>query len=147
MAYCTSADLVNMIGTAQLTQLTNDTANSTTPDADVVTAMIARAQSFMDSQFSDTFLTPLVITNDPIIRDLCVSISIFNCFLRRFAIMEVPPNWKEAFDQACASVKKIAELDLSIDYTLNPIQTKMADISAPTKIVDFSNSDSQWSKF
>lgn len=147
MVYCTQTDLVNMIGTQQLTQLTNDTANSTTPDATVVTAMIERAQNYMDSEFSGTFATPLTITNDPFIRDICVSLAIYNCFLRRFSILEIPKNWAEMYVEACSMVQKIVTLDASIDYTLNPITATASAIEAPTKIVDFDNASSQWQFF
>lgn len=140
--YCSDTDIVNMIGLAQLTQLSNDTVNSTIPNNTVVEAIIQRAQDYIDNQLSGTYTVPFT-TVPVIIRDACVSIAIMNLFLRRFSIMEVPKNWVSAYDGAYKLIDNLASLTQRLDQTLYPvlaISGKIDQPSAGTRVADFSSS-------
>lgn len=59
MAYSTQTDLENRIGVANLAQLTNDTAGTTTPSAAIVATLIQRADALINTKCKNIYDIPL----------------------------------------------------------------------------------------
>jgi len=139
MAYCESADLTARIGTLRLAELTNDTSGATTADSTVVTALITRADTIIDAKMTGVYTTPFAST-PKLIKQCSIDIAIYNAFLRRFANMEVPKEWIEAYKQAMQMLDDIADLKITLD-TAPTVQSAESAIEAPTKLIDFWDTD------
>ncbi len=143
--YCTQDDLVSMVGTQTLADLTNDTANQTVPDPTVTTAMIAIAYEYTNAELFDIYTTPFT-TVPGIIRDINVKIAVYNCFLRKFSIMQMPREWSEIYKEAKEMLDKISSLDLVLDLTIASEAGGINTESAAPKI-DFQDEDNMESLF
>lgn len=80
MAYCTQADILKMISSGELAQLTAETG--ATPDADVVSEVIAHADGEIDSYLAVRYALP--VTPAPArLKTLSVTFSLYYLFSRR----------------------------------------------------------------
>ena len=80
MAYCNQDDILKMIPQEELTELTADTGD--TPDPEVVTEAIAKADAEIDAYLGTRYVTPL----SPIpaqITSLSADMAIYHLYTRR----------------------------------------------------------------
>ena len=88
MAYTTQANIETRIGIATLGQLTNDNGGDV-PDADVVTAMIAKADAFIDNRLNGIYDVPFTtgslssVTTPVLIGQLSTDLASYYCMERR----------------------------------------------------------------
>lgn len=149
--YCSQTDLEYRIGTTRLAELTNDTANATTPNSTIVSAMISRADRLIDSLAGQVYTVPFVIgtnctTIPEVIRQLSIDLSIYFCMSRRFAQMEIPKDWQEIYKQAMEKLQGISNLLIFLDGSPTILSAE-GDIVAPTQKAKFADSTNQWYYF
>ena len=81
MAYCTQADIEKLIPAQELAELTTESGG--TPDADVVTECIAKADAEIDSYLGVKYTVPF--SSAPArVESLSQDIAIYYLFTRRF---------------------------------------------------------------
>lgn len=149
--YCSQTDLEQNVGIIQLAQLTNDTGNPTLPDAVVVLAMIEKADREIDSKAGQVWTTPFVVPTNctfipTLIKQISIDYSIYYCFMRRFSEMEVPKQWIERYKDAKQKLDDVSNLLVQMDGAPTLLSAE-ANIVAPTKIVDFNDTDNSMSYF
>lgn len=102
MSYCTQADLLKLIPTADLAQLTAESGD--TPDADVVTEAIAKAGAEIDSYLAVRYVLPLTDTPAQV-KHLAVDMAIYHLYSRRGMMLEIRGK---NYDKAVAFLKDVA---------------------------------------
>ena len=85
MAYCTQADILNQLTSAELIQLTDD-AGSGSVDAAKVDAALNAASATIDAYAGARYTLPLQISEK--IKQLCVDLAIYELEKRRRRIRE-----------------------------------------------------------
>ena len=125
--YCTQQDLINMVGQTRLAQISNETANATVPDPVVVMDKIAESWNYINANLSGTYTVPLTPTPG-IIHDLSIKVSIYNLFLRKFSIMQMPKEWDAKYKEACEQIESLQSGDLDLDSVLYPVISPIAEI-------------------
>lgn len=150
-AYCTQQDLENRIGVSQLAQLTNDTAGSTTVDANVVAAMIERSDRLIDAKAGQVYSVPFDPTVDTgncdsiptAINQISIDYTLYFCFLRRFGNAGVSKDWIDAKAKADTMLDDISNELIALDG--NPtVKSKEANMvtQTSTPLIDFYDSNS-----
>lgn len=145
MAYCASADVTARIPTLILAQLTNDTANATTADSTVLTALIAAADAEIDMILAERYTVPFTVVPSRI-RDISVTITVYHAQARRFGVMNVAKDWKDAYLAALAELRAYAAGTQALPGVTDTSTTE-ATITAPTRQIDFDDADNQVSYF
>ena len=145
MPYCTQSDVTARIPSLALAQLTNDTANATTVDPTVLSALIAAADAEIDMVIADRYSVPFVGA-PPRIRDLSVTITIYHAQARRFGVMNVAKDWKDAYTAALTELKGYASGDRGLPGVVAGTSDD-AKMQAPTRLMNFEDADSPVSLF
>lgn len=102
MAYCTQDDLLKLVPEAEMAQLSAELGN--TPDAAVVTEVIARADAEIDAYLAVRYQLPLAET-PPRVKFLSVDLALFHLYSRRSVAPEVRQQKR---DEAVAFLKLVA---------------------------------------
>ena len=137
--YCTQQDLINMVGMARLAQISNDVANATVPDPVIVMDKIAEAWNYLNAELDGTFTVPLAPTPG-IVQDISVKVAIYNLFLRKFSIMQMPEEWATKYLEVVGDknnpgqIERLKTGDLGLDDTLYPAISPMAEIKQHHRI-------------
>lgn len=151
MAYTTQANIETRIGIATLGQLTNDNGGDV-PDADVVTAMIAKADAFIDNRLNGIYDVPFTtgslssVTTPVLIGQLSTDLASYYCMERRPVEYKINDNWKDIFIGIMDTLDKLASLqDVLNDAT--PVYSEATVVNRTDIIADFYNESSEWSDF
>ena len=153
--YCTQGDLENRIGMLQLAQLTNDAANPTTADTTIVTAIITKACTEIDSKAGQVYTVPFTVPDNcvsipKIVKQLSIDMSVYYCFARRFSEAGVPKVWLNLYTAATKVDGKLDDIsNLLVQLDGSPtLLSSEADVEASnTTRIDFSNTDNMESYF
>ena len=138
-AYCTQANVESRISTLTLAQLTNDTANATTPTAAIVTFLIGKAGEDIDSYLRNAYEFPLATTPDIIVQ-IAIDLTCYYAMKRRFTETAVPAEWIATKDKAFEKLKGIAEGKIELPAISRTVA--MMQMTANDKQFDFYNDDS-----
>lgn len=130
MAYCAQADLETRIGVIALAQLTNDTARATSPNSTIVDAMIARADTLINSFAGQVYDVPFTSVPD-IVKNLSVDLACFYAMQRRPVEYPMPEDWKNVERDAKKILQQIADLVIKLDDSTE-VESKEADIKEST---------------
>lgn len=145
MAYCTQADLELRLPVLELAELTNDTANATAPNATIITALIEKADAYINGKIGQVYTTPL--SPVPVqIKSLSVDLACFYIIQRRWSQVKMPDDWNLVYKNACQTIDDISNLLIKLDGSPT-VSSEEADIVAPDVIVDFTDTTSEWSMF
>ncbi len=118
MAYSAEADVLLLIPSSSVAQLTDDTAGTTT-DSAKVTRAIAQADAFINSYLRGRYTVPITGTAPDEIRDCSAWLAIANLFERRPSALSegIPPTVKEKRDlyikwlESCRDGKIVLSID------------------------------------
>lgn len=137
--YSTQTDLEQRIGVKRLAELTNDTPNQPTPDSTIVTAMIERADNYINAVLGGLYAVPFNPVPG-IIKNLSIDLAICACFQRRFTEMGQSELWKEE----CANAKKLLNeiADGLIDIGVEQ-ESASGEVVANPKQIDFYDCNGQ----
>ncbi|MBS1562574.1 MAG: DUF1320 domain-containing protein [Bacteroidetes bacterium] len=103
-AYCTIADVERELGSARLTELSNDEQKATTPNEELVTALIANASDLMDGYLRGRYGLPLAFTSE-ILRDVCATIVKYRLYRHRQ--LKISEQVQAEYDEAVSRMKQI----------------------------------------
>lgn len=145
MAYCAEANITARIPSLNLAQLTNDNPNSTRVNSTVLTALIAAADAEIDSHLSERYTVPFTSTPSRI-RDLSVTLTIYHAMARRFSVMGVAREWKDAYTAAISELKALAAGELALPG-VTVTESDECAITDHGREIDFDDTDNQASYF
>ena len=109
--YCTSQDIETQISIPTLIQLSSDTGQDAI-DQTVVEEAILYASTLIDGYLRGRYTLPLN-THFPLLRILCIDISIYRLYCRRL-YTEIPEAISEAYKNAIATLRDIQKGILSL---------------------------------
>ena len=134
MAYCTQADIEKLIPTQELAELT--TESGSTPDADVVSECITKADAEIDSYLGVKYTLPFS-TPPARVKSLSEDIAIYYLFTRR----SVAPELREInYKNAIAYLRDVAAGRAVL------IDGATEAVSGSKQIPEFSYSDSVFNR-
>lgn len=151
MAYCTQDDLIARIGSAVLGQLTNDNAGDV-PDSDVVTAMILKADTFIDNKLNGVYDVPFTtgslssVTTPALINKLSIDLSCYYCMERRPVEYKINDNWKDIFNGIVDQLDRLASKD-DVLNDATPVYNSATIVNRSDIVADFYNGNSEWNLF
>jgi phage gp36-like protein len=135
MAYCSLTDIEARLGAKNVVGLSNDTPNATTPDAALVSTLIARADGVIDAQVRQVYDVPLSPVPE-VIKSISVDLASFFLLQRRFSETEMPSDWQQAYKDAVDLLKDIADMKVAL-VGVSQIRSPEAEIVAPPPAMDF----------
>jgi len=109
MAYCNQDDILKMIPQDELTELTADTGD--TPDPEVVTEAIAKADAEIDAYLGTRYVTPL----SPVpaqVTSLSVDMAIYHLYTRRSL---APMVRRRKYEAALAFLQRVASGEVVLE--------------------------------
>lgn len=112
MAYSLQADIEKRIPAADVAALTDDT-NGVTTDTAILTEAGVLADSVIDSNLRGKHTVPLT-TVPPLIRELSVTLTIWNLYQRRINLA-IPETLEAGFKDAKQTLKDIRDNKITID--------------------------------
>lgn len=115
MAYCTVADIEQVVPVQELAELTTERGD--TPDYTVVEEAITKADALIDSYCSQQYAVPFV-TVPELIKSLSLDIAVYRLYLRRRI---VPDPARQRYEDAVGLLR-----DLSAGRAKLPDQTSTA---------------------
>ncbi len=139
MPYATIDDLVPLRLTGEdLTELTNDDPDATSPDMTVVSAAFAEATGLVDGYCGQRYGTPLQAS--AMVRAIMLDLVTYALATRR---RQTKPNetWSERRDQAIALLRDVAAGKASLDQpaTAAQPQSSSASVTTPTTPLTFND--------
>lgn len=144
--YCVQADLERRISVALLAQLTNDTINAATPDANVVNDVIADAADHIDSIAGRAYEVPFV-TVPPIIKKLCIEFACYDAMQRRPTSYTIPESWNDLNKKNEELLEKIATREVHLGTGAIAVSASSIQTRTTSRIVDFEDTTNQMSEF
>jgi phage gp36-like protein len=102
MAYCSEDDLLKMIPSEDLTDLTVESGE--VPDSLIVSDAIGKADAEIDSYLGVKYVVPVSPTPEQV-KALSVDLAIYHLFSRRSII---PPVRQQKYEAAVAFLKQVA---------------------------------------
>lgn len=114
--YCTQSDLETRIGKQVLGQLTNDNGGNEA-DADVVNAIIERADRFIDNKISNVYDVPFgadstsATTTPAIVKQLSIDLSCYYAMQRRPLEFKIPDTWEQIYKDAMEELDLLQNMD------------------------------------
>lgn len=114
--YSTLADLVARIGSTTLGQLTND-AGGNDPDANVVNALILRADTFIDNALSSVYDVPFgassasATTTPAVVKQLSIDLSCYYAMQRRPLEYTISDTWEKIYKDAMEAIQRLESMD------------------------------------
>jgi len=102
MAYCTENDLLTLIPQPELAELTTDSGD--TPDSQVVTEAIDRADAEIDAYLGSRYALPLSPVPDQV-KGLSMDMALYHLYSRRSV---APPVRRQKYEAALSFLKQIA---------------------------------------
>jgi phage gp36-like protein len=109
MAYCNQDGILKMIPQDELTELTADTGD--TPDPEVVTEAIAKADAEIDAYLGTRYVTPL----SPVpaqVTSLSVDMAIYHLYTRRSL---APMVRRRKYEAALAFLQRVASGEVVLE--------------------------------
>ena len=155
VGYCSQADLEKKIGQQRLAELTNDNMTQgitlggagSLPDVDVVTKLIAEADSIIDSYVGMRYAVPFLVTAVPAdINTASIDISCYLAFKRQIVANKITEDWQATYDSTIESLRLIASGEMEIGEDANQAQGKIVNVT-DVQQTQFYNSDYNISKF
>jgi phage gp36-like protein len=143
--YCAQSDIEARIDRKTLASLTNDTPNATSPDLSVLTTIIEDADSRIDSDLGQSYDIPLSYVGS-MTKQISAILTIYYAYQRRSTVMEIPKSWSDRYEKALVILQQIASLKMTLDG-VTTISSKEADIVSPDKVFDFTNNDTNVSRY
>ena len=143
--YCSQQDLEWRIGTTTLAQLTNDTMNAASPDVNVVNSILARVNTLIDTRCGTVYTVPFDPVPD-VIRQIAISLAIFDAFQRKPQNMDMPKMWVAEHDKAVKMLDEISIMQRSISATVANPQSAIVE-SEGGQQVNFYDTDNLMSDF
>lgn len=139
--YCSQTDVERRISTLTLAQLTSDTANSTTPNATIVDAILGRVDALIDARVGQVYTVPFTTVPD-IIKRLAVDLACYEVFQRRPINMAMPRDWQTAYENAMKELEAISNQERLLPTTAT-VASQEADIDVSYAIdkIDFTDND------
>lgn len=136
MAYCIQSDIEKLVPTQELAQIT--TESGSTPDADVVTEMIAKADAEIDAYCGSRYTVPFTTVPD-IVASLSVDMAIYHLYSRRSIAPEVR---RLKYDDAVKFLKDVAAGRATLgasETTAAGASQDVAEISSATRVMSRDN--------
>ncbi len=132
MAYCTQTDILELMSSADLVDVTDD-ADAGTVDTDAVDRAIADADAEIDGFCGERYPVPFTTVPD-IIRKMAVDMAIYNLYARRRG---APEDRKIRYDAAIDRLTAVAAGTFSLgadDPDGVPSEGNAPTISSSTRI-------------
>lgn len=117
MAYCAQADIEKLIPELELAELT--TESGSTPDSDVVTEAIAKADAIIDAYCGKQYSVPFDSVPE-MVESLSIDIAVYRLYLRRRV---VPDPARQRYEDAMAFLKDVSRGAVVIGTTDSPPDT------------------------
>lgn len=136
--YCTQTDLENRISSVTLAQLTSDTANSTTPDATVIATILARVNAVIDAKAGQVYTVPFTTVPD-IIKQIAISLAVYDSFQRRPTNIEMPKMWQTERDTALKTLEDISNMLVSMPDTATIASAESSMVVGNSLRIDFND--------
>ena len=111
MAYCTQSDLLTMIPVKELAELTAESGD--TPDSQVVTEAIQRADAEIDSYLGLSHSLPFTMVPDQV-KGLSMDMALYHLYSRRSV---APTVRRQNYEEAVSFLKLVAAGEAVIDET------------------------------
>lgn len=127
--YIIQADLKDRLPDSQLLQLTDDTKSGVI-NAQVVSDVIADAESFVDGYVGAQYAVPLSPV-PRLVKTLSIDVAVYFFYLRR---QRVPDDIKARYDDARKSLVDIAKSVLSLGPTApEPVTNSAGEVFGPAR--------------
>jgi len=145
--YCSQTDMEYRISTLTLAQLTNDTANATTPNANVIEQILVDVDAGIDAKCGILYTVPFTTVPD-LIKDIATDLACFKAMQRRPVNMEIPKAWIEINKDAMQQLQDIGEGKVNLPTTAT-MATTVSDFTnaETTPLVDFNDTDNGMYEF
>ena len=145
--YCSQSDLEYKISTLTVAQLTNDTANATTPDANVIEQILVDVDALIDSKCGILYTVPFT-TVPGLIKDIATDLACFKAMQRRPVNMGMTKEWTEINKNAMQQLQDIGEGKVNLPTTAT-MATTVSDFTNAESLplVDFNDSDNGMYEF
>ena len=132
MAYCVQADIAKLIPEQELAELT--TESGSTPDADVVTEAIAKADAEIDAYCGARYTVPFTTVPD-IVASLSVDMAIYHLYSRR---SHVPEIRRQKYDDALKFLRDVSKGAATLGGSDAEVATDadVAEITSATRVFD-----------
>jgi len=144
--YCVAADLENRISSLTLAQLTNDTANATTYNSTVVTAILDKVDAEIDAKAGQVYTVPFA-TIPAIIKQIAIDLACYAVFQRRPVQMDMPKDWEIAHKEALQRLDDISNLLLKLPDTATIASAESSMNDDEVTAVSFNDTDNPMSDF
>ncbi len=144
--YCVAADLENRISSLTLAQLTNDTANATTYNATVVTAILDKIDAEIDAKAGQVYTVPFT-TIPAIIKQIAIDLACYAVFQRRPVQMDMPKDWEIAYKNANERLDAISNMMLKLPDTATIASAESAMDDDEVDAISFTDTDNLMSDF
>ncbi len=121
--YCSVDDINSIVPASTLVQLTDDTNGNTLNEA-IVTQAIQFASDEIDLYLGGLYTVPLATVPD-IIKRLCIDLTTYNLYTRRFGFeLQMPESMLQRRKEILRQLEQIqsGKLDLGIDTATSPGQ-------------------------
>lgn len=118
--YCTQADLEARIGADVLGQLTNDSATdpqNAQVDANVVLALILKADTFINNSLSAVYDVPFGATSTSatstpaLVKQMSIDLSCYFAMQRRPAVYKITDDWNNVYDAVLKQLDRLESKD------------------------------------
>lgn len=144
--YCSQTDIENRISRLTLAQLTNDTANPTSPDSEVVDAILTNVNATIDSYAGQVYTVPFSPV-PALIRRIAIDIACYEVMQRRPVNMDIPKGWEAQYRNAMAQLEKISNLLLRLPDSATIASAESNMVVRGEDAIDFTDTDQLMSNF
>src|SRR5262245_61353943 len=130
MSYITISDIEGQLSTAQLVQLTDD-AKSGEVDTDKITKAIDDADAEVNGYVGRRYTVPVQPPVPDLLQKLSTDIAVWNLYRRR---QRAPENVRQAYEDAIATLKMIAEGDMVLPIPTPPSGLTGGEVFGPERV-------------
>lgn len=118
--YCTQSDLETRIGAVVLGQLTNDNATdplNAEPDPTVVSALILKADTFIDNALSSVYDVPFgassaSATETPaLVKQMSIDLACYYAMQRQPVTYKISDDWNNIYKDTLAQLERLQTKD------------------------------------
>ena len=138
--YCNQTDIEYRLSTTTVAQLGNDTANATTPDANVIEQLLANVDATIDALAGQVYTVPFV-TTPAIIKRIAIDLACFELFQRRPVNMDMPKPIQVARDAAMKQLEAISNMLLRLPDTATIASAESSMVASNSARIDFNDVD------
>jgi phage gp36-like protein len=150
VGYCSMSDLESQLSKQSLAELSNDarglSIDGAEPNEDVVTTIIFKADSEINSVLSGSYSVPFSTVPDKV-RQISIDLSAYYLMRRRFSANEVPKSWTDAFLKAQEDLVKIASLEVTVPGAVSNNSAAKAVPMSENRTFGFTDDDNPLSMF